>query len=352
MTTQNDQNVESLLKQIRRLGRELAVAQDRQVYYENAADQNQNLLNTRIQELEKAREALNRRGLELAQSEKRFQSLADAAFEAILIHDKEVILDVNDNALALYGYPRDQFINMKLLSLVHPDSQHSVVQLFSVNIKDDTYLETLNVRADGSVFSVDMHSKGMNLDEGDIIHVTAVRDVTERKQMIDELKRLASTDVLTSVNNRRNFLELGSNELQRAQRYAHPLTVMMLDIDHFKMINDNYGHDAGDEALKAFACACMSALRNTDILGRLGGEEFAVILPETPAHSAVDVAERIRATVELLKVRRGKQVINMTVSIGLTGLQDEDRSLDLLLKRADQALYQAKSLGRNRFIIA
>jgi len=351
MSTSNDQNTNALLKQIRRLGRELAVAQDRQVYYENAADQNQSLLNTRIFELEQAREALHQRGQELAQSEKRFQLLADAAFEAILIHDREMILDANDNALMLYGYTREQFIQMKLLELVHPDSKQLVTRSFDVDLQEDIYLEALNLRADGSAFSVDMHSKGMNLESGGMIHVTAVRDVSERKNMIDELKRLAQTDVLTNINNRRHLLQLGSIELQRAQRYGHPLTVLMLDIDHFKSINDRYGHNAGDESLKSFACACLMALRYTDILGRLGGEEFAVILPETPVESAVDVAERIRATIELLRVQSAKQSIQMTVSIGMTGLLDSDRSIDDLLKRSDQALYDAKSSGRNRFVM-
>jgi len=351
MTTSNDQNTNALLKQIRRLGRELAVAQDRQVYYENTADQIQSLLNTRIFELEQAREALHRRSLELAESEKRFQSLADAAFEAILIHDREVVLDANDNALVLYGYTREQFIHMKLLDLIHPESKQLVTESIGNDLQDDIYLEALNLRADGSTFCVDMHSKGMNMEEGEMIHVTAVRDVTERKNMIDELKRLAQTDVLTNINNRRHLLQLGSIELQRAQRYGHPLTVLMLDIDHFKSINDRYGHNAGDESLKSFACACLMALRYTDILGRLGGEEFAVILPETPVESAVDVAERIRATIELLRVQSAKQSIQMTVSIGMTGLLDSDRSIDDLLKRSDQALYDAKSSGRNRFVM-
>ena len=343
-----DEKIKSLLKQIKRLGRELAVAQDRQVYYENTADQNQNLLNTRIEELEAAREALKKRGRELEQSEKRFQSLSAAAFEAILIHDNQLILDANDNALELYGYSREQLIKMPLSQLLQPDSSESVDHSFGL-AAEDSRLEATHRRANGSIFSVEVHSKEIILEDS-ITQVTAIRDITERKAMEDELKKLARTDVLTGVNNRRYFLELGNIELSRAQRYRHPVALMMLDIDHFKAINDSFGHDAGDDALKEFSCACLSNLRSTDIYGRLGGEEFAIILPETSMKTSAEVAERIRATVQCLKVRSQNEIIDMTVSIGLSHLQDGDKTLDGVLKRADEAMYEAKNSGRNRIV--
>mgnify|MGYP002634995440 CR=1 FL=1 len=345
----SNQTIKSLEKQVKRLGKELALAQDRQVYYENTAEQTQNLLNTRITEIESARSELSARARELVQSQERFHSLANAAFEAILIHDKDIILDCNDNALALYGYSREQLLKMKLLQLVHPKSIDKVTQSLADSSSDDS-LQAKHLRKDGTKVPVEMHSKAI-LMNNQISHVTAVRDITERKKMEDELKRLARTDELTGLHNRRYFMELSGIELTRALRYDQPVSVLMLDIDHFKSINDNYGHETGDRALNAFSCACLSATRTTDIFGRLGGEEFAFLMPETSANAAQEVAERLRETIELVKVATPDgNTLNMTVSIGLTELLDDDRSMDNVLNRADQAMYQAKTSGRNKVV--
>ena len=346
----NNSSTKLLQKQIKRLGRELASAQDRQVYYENTAEQTQNRLNTRIEEVEKARTELFLRSREFEQSQKRFHSLANAAFEAILIHDKDIILDANDNALTLYGYSREELLAMKLIELVHHKSLKRVAESLADSSPDD-YFEAKNIRKDGSKFSVEMHSKAILLHDK-ISHVTAVRDITDRKAMENELKRLARTDELTSLHNRRYFMELGESELTRAVRYDLPVAVLMLDIDHFKSINDTYGHETGDRALKAFSCACLSATRTSDIFGRLGGEEFAFFMPETSASAANKVAERLRETVALIRVATtsGKS-ISMTVSIGLTELLENDSNMDAVLHRADQAMYQAKTSGRNRVVL-
>jgi len=164
-----------------------------------------------------------------------------------------------------------------------------------------------------------------------------------------ELERLAHTDHLTGVNNRRYFIELLELELERCRRYPKSLSLLMLDIDHFKTVNDTYGHGAGDEALKSFvAMLNNSGLRNSDFAGRMGGEEFAVTLPETEMEIASGVvAERIRNSLEKRAIIYNGTRFFVTVSIGVAELRKED-SVQSILHRADQALYRAKTSGRNR----
>ena len=163
-----------------------------------------------------------------------------------------------------------------------------------------------------------------------------------------QLEAMAMTDPLTGLANRRHFLDRAATELQRAQRFGHAMAVLMVDADHFKQVNDTYGHDAGDRVLCALASLLEANARRLDIIGRLGGEEFAVASLETDADSAMALAERIRGAIAETAIDIGNAVLSITVSIGLTGLQPADASVDDLLKRADAALYGAKRAGRNR----
>jgi len=184
------------------------------------------------------------------------------------------------------------------------------------------------------------------------------RQVQERtvelKEANAELERLAIIDDLTGVFNRRHFLERGAESVKAAQRYRRPLSVVMLDIDHFKLINDAHGHAAGDEVLGQLAQICQRMKRDTDIFGRLGGEEFGLILPETPALSAFTMAERLRGQVEALPTDYEGTAINITISQGVYAVDPElgYPSIDQMLKFADDALYQAKESGRNRVEIS
>lgn len=167
-----------------------------------------------------------------------------------------------------------------------------------------------------------------------------------------ELRRLATTDGLTGALNRRTFLAELEKEVIRSTRYQSPLTVMMLDLDFFKRINDGYGHAVGDLALKSFADTAFASLRATDLFGRMGGEEFAILLPQTPATQVQPVAERLREGVAAIQLVTPQGVVRFTVSIGVADLSSVDDGFDSLLARADQALYAAKSAGRNRVCLA
>lgn len=176
-----------------------------------------------------------------------------------------------------------------------------------------------------------------------------IRDFSERKRAELELERLAQTDFLTGLSNRRHFIGLAEKELTRTRRYGGPLSVLMIDLDHFKKINDTYGHSNGDLVLQGFATRCIGALRQVDIVGRFGGEEFAVILPQTDEAQAVEVAERLRQAIQNAEIPLEHGLpIRFTVSIGIASLGDEVTNLDTLLNWADSALYDAKNAGRNQ----
>ncbi len=179
------------------------------------------------------------------------------------------------------------------------------------------------------------------------LHLELKHTRDELKKAVAELEKLATTDSLTGIANRRSLLEIGENEFNRARRYNRKLSVLMLDVDRFKQINDTYGHAVGDEALQAITRALASALRKGDSFGRFGGEEFLAFLPETNLDYAVAVADRIRITIAELCIFARKKSVSMTVSIGVTEYCESDLNIDDTIRRADDALYDAKHRGRN-----
>ena len=164
----------------------------------------------------------------------------------------------------------------------------------------------------------------------------------------EQLEKLATIDDLTQIYNRRKFFEMAKYEIERDERYQHPLSVIMIDIDHFKDVNDLHGHQAGDQTLQIISKAILSIIRTTDIFGRIGGEEFSIVLPETSKQDAKNLAERIRVCIEN---ETFPGIGNLTVCLGVTQLFSDDR-LNSIFNRADIALYAAKNGGRNRVISA
>jgi diguanylate cyclase (GGDEF)-like protein len=175
-------------------------------------------------------------------------------------------------------------------------------------------------------------------------------DITDLTNKANMLERLATTDPLTGLYNRRHFLGSLDAEWSRFQRYYRSVSVLMLDIDHFKSVNDRYGHAVGDEAIKAVAAACIAGKRKSDLVGRLGGEEFAVLLPETSLSRARMVADRVRKRVMSTQIFADKIQFGLTVSIGIAEATVSMSGIDALMGAADHALYQAKAEGRNRCV--
>ena len=172
-----------------------------------------------------------------------------------------------------------------------------------------------------------------------------------QQQLLAEVQHMATTDWLTSLYNRRHFFRLGEDEIERARRYVHPISVIMIDIDHFKSINDTHGHSVGDQVLCAIAKRMTNGLRKSDIAGRYGGEEFAMVLPETDVGAATTiVAERMRESVCGRPVDTAEGPLMVTVSIGVAGVDQGKENLLDALTRADQGLYAAKRSGRNRVV--
>ncbi|CAN5476265.1 hypothetical protein BH11PSE11_BH11PSE11_21300 [soil metagenome] len=165
-----------------------------------------------------------------------------------------------------------------------------------------------------------------------------------------ELQIVASTDALTNVHNRRNFFELANQHLQIAYRYKRALTLIILDVDHFKKINDTHGHATGDLVLKSIVNVCKYLLRTTDIFGRYGGEEFVVLCPETDLDSAKILAERLRVGVEKMAMPEVPNLAAITISLGVAAIASNDSDISQAIHRADQALYEAKGQGRNKVL--
>jgi diguanylate cyclase (GGDEF)-like protein/PAS domain S-box-containing protein len=170
----------------------------------------------------------------------------------------------------------------------------------------------------------------------------------QNSRLHGEVQKLAITDALTGLYNRRGFFELGQREVERSRRFQRPLVAIMMDVDRFKFINDVYGHSAGDRVLQAVAKRCGDNLRRIDILGRFGGDEFTILLPETDIYRARGVAERVRQCVAATPVPADEALVEVSVSLGIARATSATPDLDVLISRADAAMYLAKQAGRNR----
>ena len=257
-----------------------------------------------------------------------------------------------------YSYEEMQQTTKQWTDFVHPDDREFAWTSINNVLEGRTTSHKLEYRMlhkDGSIRWILDQAKVMERDE----HGRAVRmcgthtDVTDRKALEEELIRQAHIDYLTGVNNRRYFMERAEQELRRANRSGSQLSIFMLDIDHFKRINDRYGHKVGDLVLKMLAEVCQSALRDIDILARMGGEEFAVLLPETESSLAIEVARRLQDFINKASLPlEGNITIKIQVSIGVASMTSPHDNMDILLHRADTALYEAKNTGRNRICVA
>lgn len=279
----------------------------------------------------------------------------------------------SDEAYQILGYqPHDCLPNHEiLLQRVHPEEREQVKQQFEQIFErgeGDFDMEFRVTLPDGR--SRILHGRGrvvclMDCRYPHIIdsarqhpqreHTTfigVIQDVTERKEIEQRLEIEAHTDELTGCASRRYFLEVAKEQITQRRRQQGALSLLMLDLDCFKGINDRNGHHVGDLTLQALADICRQMLRAGDVVGRLGGEEFAVLLPQSPIDVAGDIAERLRRAIEYAVVPLDDGGgVNFTASIGVATLEAEDDDIDALLYRADRALYVAKKNGRNRVCI-
>ncbi len=245
------------------------------------------------------------------------------------------------------GWAESELMARPWLDFVHPDDR-GATEAAGLDLAQGKTVINFENRyrcADGSYRWLSWLSWPDN-DRGVII--AATRDVSDKKALEERLRALAATDPLTGLANRRAFIERGNSELESSRRYGHPLSLLMMDIDLFKDVNDRYGHLAGDLSLKALAAVCAASLRSPDLMARIGGEEFAVILPHTSSAEALAMADRLRDTIAGLSIQVEGGAISFTVSLGVASLGGEEDDLYKLQGRADKALYASKASGRNK----
>ncbi|WP_285906729.1 sensor domain-containing diguanylate cyclase [Pseudodesulfovibrio pelocollis] len=286
---------------------------------------------------------------QLREREEQYRALFENNRAVMLLVDPRTgrIVDANPAAVQFYGHPAEALRSMAFSDINAQDETAIFKEMVDSRRENRAYFIHRHRLANGEVRDVEVYSGPIMVQSNQLIY-SVIHDITERARLEREMKRLATTDALTGADNRHEFFRLAELELRRARRYGNPLSVLMLDIDYFKSVNDTHGHQAGDAVLKALSALVRAALRDTDIFGRLGGEEFAIILPETDLAGGALVADRLRRELGGLTVRLRDTAVNFTVSIGVSELRDKDRLIDDTVNRADEALYRAKRMGRNR----
>ena len=291
--------------------------------------------------------------LQLLASEQRLRSALEVLPYPILIarRDDGHILFVNRKSCLLLAQSAGGLLKSKAYDFFIDDKDREDFLTLLATIHEVRELEMKLQAHGGRQFVAELAAITIDYN-GQPAVLMALNDISARKQLEAELFHQASTDALTGISNRRYFMARGDQELRRARRFARPLAVMMIDIDHFKGINDTHGHAGGDLVLQEIVKFCIASLRGTDSIGRLGGEEFAVLMPETELRAAAEVADRLRQYIAAQRIAVDAQIVHCTVSIGIAALQPQDTDMDALLQRADHALYLAKRSGRDRIIVA
>jgi two-component system, cell cycle response regulator len=277
----------------------------------------------------------------------------NAAVNSIVITDINAVIKwANPAFTKLTGYELDEALNRKPGELVRSDKQNPefYTEMWSKLLVGEQWQgELINKRKDGSLYYEDLSIAPVKNARGEITNFVGVKqDISHRKQLEEMLQNLANTDPLTSLFNRRVFLEYLTQEAHRVARSKNCAAVLMLDLDFFKRINDTYGHATGDDVLKKFAAIILENTRDVDIAARFGGEEFVILLPDSNRESASIMAERLRKAVSMMSIAHEKGNVTITVSIGAALLIPENANGELALSLADNALYEAKETGRNR----
>lgn len=264
---------------------------------------------------------------------------------------------INPAAIAALGFGRLEVVGKNQHELFHhhqgdgaPFQAEDCPVVATIHDGIRREAEDTFIRKNGDVFPVQMTVTPIH-ESGRLVGAEVVfQDISRRKAMEADLMRLATTDALTGIANRRRFMEYVEAELARVKRFGDPSFLLMMDLDHFKIVNDTYGHSVGDLALRHFADTCRLRVRQSDFFGRLGGEEFGIVLARTDRAGAFQFAETLRRGVADSPVQSAKGPIPLTVSIGIAEFHSADESPDAILVRADIALYRAKSGGRNAVV--
>lgn len=284
-----------------------------------------------------------------------FNAFQYAAIGMALVAPDGTWLMVNKTLCDLTGYSEEELLGGTFQDITHPDDLEEDLEYVRKMLAGDleTYqMEKRYFHKDGSIIYI-LLSVSLAKDEtgSPLFFISQIQDITERKQLEKELVKQATEDMLTGINNRRRFYDLAERDIIRGGRYNEPMVLLMIDIDHFKKVNDTFGHAIGDKALKQMTSVCGSKLRSFDVFGRIGGEEFGVLLSKTDAVIGHQVSERLRRSVEKSVLITDRGILKFTISIGGVAFSGNQHTLDHRLKQADESLYKAKSTGRNQTVI-
>jgi len=307
------------------------------------------LRNTEWQRRQKATES------KLHETEGLFRAIVENVGDLVAVLDTEGRRVYNSPSYRPLFHERDIRQGSNSFLEIHADDRERIKELFLRTVATGVgeCSEFRFVLKDGSIRFMESDGRAIRDAGGKVVKVVVVsRDITEQKRLEAELREMAATDMLTGLPNRRHFLGQLEQEKARVSRSEEKsAAVLMIDIDNFKMVNDTFGHATGDHVLRHLATLMREELRKIDTLGRLGGEEFAVILPGADASAAEIFAERLRKQVAETPVAHEDRIISLTISIGVTEIKPLDVSADDALTRADRALYRAKECGRNRVTV-
>lgn len=286
---------------------------------------------------------------DLLRNEARFHLFFDHAYESILLLDQQGrVLQANHSAEHMFCYEHDTMEGLYIHQLLNDFSlKYNLMNNQIAGRNTPLTMERITGRDQrGGTLDLEM-GINMAVTGEDVFYSVSLIDIHHHLAQQEELISLAHTDPLTGLKNRLFFRQLADQEIARSKRTREKLFMMMLDIDHFKLVNDTHGHDVGDQALVAIAAVLRACVRSMDVLARWGGEEFLVLLPETTHGGASLIAERIR--VQIFQIAMPEIPEGLTISIGLCEV-NPDMELKVATNLADQALYQAKSQGRNRVV--
>lgn len=310
----------------------------------------------RVAELEKELTALREHNRELRENEQKYRSIADHSGDCLWIMDLETLrfTYVSPSVIQLYGSTPEETMAQGIGEVMPPHSLEIVTKILEEELVNDARdvdphrtrtIEIEEYRQDRSIIWIENVLSFLRDNDGRPVAILGVsRDVTERKRLHEELRKLAVTDPLTGAFNRRHFMEELHREMGRSDRYHIPFSLIMLDIDHFKVVNDRFGHETGDRVLEELVQLIRNRIRATDILARWGGEEFLIMLVNTHLSQAIPLGE---ALLQQMRDLPFPEIGELTASFGVTQYREEE-SPDVLLTRVDNLMYQAKREGRAR----
>jgi diguanylate cyclase (GGDEF)-like protein/PAS domain S-box-containing protein len=276
------------------------------------------------------------------------QLLIDSMGDGMLVMDDQSrIVDLNPAALEIFDDEEETLVGSLVV-----DRFSQYIDVKELLSGQDEKQSEFSLERNGQAFVYDLRCTAIVRNNVEVGRLCILRDITQQKQLEIELQEMALTDSLTGLYNRRQFFRLATQEFERASRYHSPFSLLMIDLDDFKLVNDKYGHLAGDRVLQEISKTFLKILRKSDLIFRYGGDEFAVLMPETGLEKGIQVCKRLGKAVSELSIN-GLEDVFVSLSQGLAIYDGyEDINLEQLLSDADRALYAAKARGKNRLSIS